>query len=206
MICVYIFSHLRLKKLIEFCKINISNNYTKVKDLKLKMVKNLKGGCKAKCQGRKYTSSTSRSALRLSTNILEIYACVTKHYGAGRCLVKTVDDKELQCVIRHKFKKRNSNILVGSIILIGLREWEGPDNFKTCDLLELYDQEDYNLLKSIPTTNIHKLDKFLLADFEKDNDDTNTLFTQDDINTHSTHNEYDQHNQHNDDDIDITDI
>jgi translation initiation factor IF-1 len=138
------------------------------------MVKNLKGGNKAKGQGRKYTSNyASRAALRLSVSDLEIYACVTKHFGQGRCLVKTVDDKELQCVIRHKFKKRNSNVLVGSIILVGLREWEGPDNYKICDLLELYDQEDHNTLKTIPTSYIHKLDKHIHHYTDKDKDEDN---------------------------------
>ena len=137
------------------------------------MVKNLKGGNKAKNQGRKYTSNTSVSALRLSLNKLEVYACVTKLFGQGRCLVQTVDDSlgQLQCVIRHKFKKRNSNVLIGSIILIGLRDWEGPDNFKICDLLELYDKDDIYLLKSIPTTLLYKLDKFIDSfDNQKIND------------------------------------
>ena len=180
------------------------------------MVKNLKGGSKAKRQGRKFTTnSASRSALRLSVNELEMYACVIKHFGAGRCLVKTVDESlgDLLCIIRHKFKKRNSNVLVGSIILIGLREWEGPDNYKTCDLLELYDQEDHNLLKSIPTTNIHFLDKFVLSDFHKDNEDTLIHFSDDEHEPHLHHfhtedtpsglpHEPHQHNDH----IDIDDI
>jgi translation initiation factor IF-1 len=157
------------------------------------MVKNLKGGNKAKGQGRKYTHA-SRAALRLSTNDLEVYACVTKHFGAGRCLVKTVDDKELQCIIRHKFKKRNSNVLVGSVILVGLREWEGPDNYKICDLLELYDQEDHNTLKSIPTSYIHKLDIHILNSDQYT--DTNTFDFSD--------TQYD--NIHPDADINIHDI
>jgi translation initiation factor IF-1 len=165
------------------------------------MVKNLKGGSKAKCQGRKHTTNyTTRSAVRLSLNNLEVYACVTKHFGQGRCLVKTVDDKELQCIIRHKFKKRNSNVLVGSIILIGLREWEGPDNFKICDLLELYDQEDHNILKSIPTTFIHKLDKHL-HDQHTDKDIDNLFIFSD---TQTDNNIHDIHIQNHD--IDIHDI
>jgi translation initiation factor IF-1 len=173
------------------------------------MVKNLKGGSKAKRQGRKFTSSsTSRSALRLSDNDLEIYACVIKHYGAGRCLVKTVHDNEMLCIIRHKFKKRNSNVLVGSIILVGLREWEGPDNYKTCDLLELYDQEDHNLLKSIPSTNIINLDKFILSTFDDNTDGLHGLdiFTDQEHSTlDTTH--YTDHTDHTDHtDIDIHDI
>jgi translation initiation factor IF-1 len=159
------------------------------------MVKNLKGGNKAKGQGRKYTH-VSRGALRLSTNDLEVYACVTKHFGAGRCLVKTVDDKELQCIIRHKFKKRNSNVLVGSVILVGLREWEGPDNYKICDLLELYDQEDHHTLKSIPTSYIHKLDIHILNSDQYTDTNTNTFIFSD--------TEYD--NIHPDADIYIHDI
>jgi translation initiation factor IF-1 len=126
------------------------------------MVKNLSGGGKSKQQGRKFTSNASRSSLRLSTNELEVYGIVIKVFGGGRVSVQTVNESlgELQMIIRHKFKKRNSNVIVGSIILCGLREWEGPDNFKTCDLLELYDQDEHNLLKSIPTTHIHALDKF----------------------------------------------
>jgi translation initiation factor IF-1 len=127
------------------------------------MVKNLSGGGKSKQQGRKFTSNNaSRSALRLSTNELEVYGIVIKVFGGGRVSVQTVNESlgELQMIIRHKFKKRNSNVIVGSIILCGLREWEGPDHFKTCDILELYDQDEHNLLKSIPTTHIHTLDKF----------------------------------------------
>ena len=47
------------------------------------------------------------STLRLSNDPLEIYACVTKIYGHGRCLVHTVCGKELLCIIRNKFKGRS---------------------------------------------------------------------------------------------------
>lgn len=133
------------------------------------MVKNFKGGNKAKGQGRKFSYNTP-SPLRLSNSPFEVYACVTKHFGQGRCSVTTVDHQVLQCIIRHKFKKRNSNILIGSIILIGLREWEGPDNFKNSDLLELYDHNDHSLLKSIPNTRITNLDQYI----EPHNTNTNT--------------------------------
>lgn len=128
------------------------------------MVKNMLGGCKTKSQGRKFANSVSyRSALRLSTCNLEVYACVTKHYGQGRCCVKTVEDKELQCVIRNKFKgrsKRNNLLVIGSIVLVGLREWENTDNYKICDLLEVYDEEDQSKLRNIPGTKINMLDRY----------------------------------------------
>jgi translation initiation factor IF-1 len=160
------------------------------------MVKNLSGGGKSKQQGRKFTSNASRSALRLSSNELEVYGIVIKVFGGGRVSVQTVNESlgELQMIIRHKFKKRNSNVIVGSIILCGLREWEGPDNFKTCDLLELYDQDEHNLLKSIPTTHIQALDKFThdidtahthnFIEFAFDNHDTDNLQHNNDIHIH----------------------
>jgi hypothetical protein len=130
------------------------------------MVKNTQGGSKMKSQARKFSSGCagSRSALRLSTSNLEKYACVTKYFGQGRCIVKTVDDAELQCIIRAKFKghsRRSSMVTVGTILLVGLREWEGPDNYKICDLLEVYDNDDYNQLKSIPSTKVCNLEKYV---------------------------------------------
>lgn len=129
------------------------------------MVKNIQGGSKMKSQARKFSSGCAggRSALRLSTCDLEKYACVTKYFGQGRCNVKTVDDVELQCVIRAKFKghsRRSSTVAVGTIVLVGLREWEGVDNYKICDLLEVYDNDDYNKLKSIPSTKVCNLEKY----------------------------------------------
>ena len=127
------------------------------------MVRNTQGGCKAKSHARKFSSNyTSKSATRLSSCALEVYACVTKLFGQGRCLVHTVDDKELQCIIRNKFRgrsKRNNVVAVGTLLLIGLREWKGPD-FHTCDVLEVYDQEDVNQLRAMPCTRVMVLDKF----------------------------------------------
>lgn len=130
------------------------------------MVKNIQGGSKSKGQARKFSAScvSGRSILRLSVCNFEKYACVTKLFGQGRCKVNTVDDVELQLVIRNKFKGRSlrSNMVcVGSVVLVGLREWEGPDNYKICDLLEVYDTDDYNKLKSIPSTKISNLDKYV---------------------------------------------
>jgi translation initiation factor IF-1 len=176
------------------------------------MVKNMQGGSKTKGQARKLSSSySSRSATRLSTNNLEIYACVVKHFGQGRCSVRTVDDKELLCIIRNKFKgrsRRNNTIEIGSIILAGLREWEGPDNYKNCDVLEVYDQEDNNHLRSIPSTKIHQLDKYNISFTGSESQtDENFLFTNepDDKNTRVykiDENKIEENQEH----IDIEDI
>ena len=132
------------------------------------MVKNIQGGSKMKSQARKFSSGCAggRSELRLSTCDLEKYACVTKYFGQGRCNVKTVDDVELQCIIRAKFKghsRRSSMVTVGTIVLVGLREWEGADNYKICDLLEVYDNDDFNKLKSIPSTKACNLEKYITS-------------------------------------------
>lgn len=132
------------------------------------MVKNIQGGSKMKSQARKFSSGCAggRSALRLSTCDLEKYACVTKYFGQGRCNVKTVDDVELQCIIQAKFKghsRRSSMVTVGTIVLVGLREWEGADNYKICDLLEVYDNDDYNKLILIPSTKVCSLEKYITS-------------------------------------------
>jgi translation initiation factor IF-1 len=128
------------------------------------MVKNTTGGSKTKGQARKHVSSSSyKSVLRLSESPLEIYAIITKIFGNGRCQVTTTDGHALQCIIRNKFKGRTKKFNIvgnGSIILAGLREWEGPENYKTCDLLEVYDMEDVNRLRTIPSANINALDKY----------------------------------------------
>ena len=127
-------------------------------------MKNTTGGCKTKGNARKFSSpNLTRSAIRLSKNKFEVYACVVKYFGQGRCNVKTVDDDELNCVIRNKFKgrsKHNNLISVGTILLVGLRDWETPP-YKICDVLEVHDNEDYNQLRSITSTNVINFDKYI---------------------------------------------
>ena len=128
------------------------------------MVRNTNGGSKAKSQARKFSSNyASRSAIRLSACDLEQYAVVLKLYGQGRCLVHTVGDVEMKCVIRNKFRgrnKRNHVVALGTILLVGMREWEG-DAMKTCDLLEVYDTEDVHQLLSLPATQVGRLERFM---------------------------------------------
>ena len=149
------------------------------------MVRNTQGGCKAKSHGRKFSNNyATKTATRLSACVLEVYACVTKLFGQGRCLVHTVGDQELQCIIRNKFRgrsKRNNVVAVGTLLLIGLREWEGPDNYKTCDVLEVYDQEDINQLRSMPSTKIQLLDRFAQNQFHCSSSSANDdlLFSKD---------------------------
>ena len=131
------------------------------------MVRNIQGGSKTKSQARKSSTSViNKTSIRLSKNVLEIYACVTKMLGHGQCYVRTVDDKELHCIIRKKFKgrsKRHNIISAGTILLVGLREWESSDNYKNCDVIEIYDNEDYIQLKNIASTKVNQLDKYITS-------------------------------------------
>jgi translation initiation factor 1A len=125
------------------------------------MVKNTTGGSKTKGQARKLVSDskTSSKALRISTDVFEVYAQVTKNLGNGMCHVLCVDNKARLCHIRGKFRgrgKRDNMIGLGSWILVGLREWEvGKDDTKkleNCDLLEVYSDYDKEKLKTTLTT------------------------------------------------------
>ena len=119
------------------------------------MVKNSSGGGKNKKLARKLTTpiNTKKEATRLSTNELEEYAIIKKIFGNGRCQTQTHSGLVIQCIIRNKFKgrsKRGNIISKGTYILVGLREWECSSGYKTCDLLEIYDNEDINVLNNQP--------------------------------------------------------
>ena len=132
------------------------------------MVKNSTGGCRAKSQARKlsssYESAGSSAALRLSQCPLEVYAVVTKQFGQGRCQVHTVQGLDLQCVIRNKFRgrsKRNNTVSVGTVVLIGLYEWQSEP--KNGDVLEVYNTTEVGQLTAIPSTRVHMLEKYTNA-------------------------------------------
>ncbi len=118
------------------------------------MVKNA-GGNKSKKIGRKFvTNNYANRKLRLKQESEEdeMYACVSKIYGQGRCLIRCIDGKERECVIRNKFSgrgKRDNTICVGTWILAGIRGWETITAKKeqTCDLLEVYTENEQKQLK-----------------------------------------------------------
>jgi initiation factor 1A len=114
------------------------------------MVKNITGGSKHKSFARKGASDKGKTRLRLSEDPAEKYAHVTKMYGE-MCDVLCDDNKSRKCFIRGKFRgkgKRNSIILVGSVVLIGMRDWSSDDN--KCDLLEVYTDQEVLQLKNHP--------------------------------------------------------
>lgn len=122
------------------------------------MVKNIKGGKGSKGFARKLMNTPVKTSVRVPENPLEVIAIVNKFYG-NMCDVSTVDAKTYKCMIRKKFTGRSmhsSMISAGCIIMIGLRDYEAP-NYKTCDLLEVYDQNDVRILANMPSINIQPL-------------------------------------------------
>lgn len=116
------------------------------------MVKNSIGGNKAKKQGRKHVAtSNATNKLRIAIEEGELYAYISKIYGNGMCCALGIDNKEYLCHIRNKFRgrsKRDNTIIIGSWVLIGLREWEGDKAKKSCDLLEIYAEHEIEQLKN----------------------------------------------------------
>jgi translation initiation factor IF-1 len=128
------------------------------------MVKNTKGGNKSKAIARKHmTGAKEQRALRLSTCDLEKYGVVIRVLGNGMFYVVTdlACEKQPQLLghIRNKFRgrsKRDNNITLGSVVLVGLREWEDP-NYKECDLLEVYDPNEVRQMMKNPSIDLSEL-------------------------------------------------
>jgi len=126
--------------------------------------KNL-GGKKAKGLARKLTSGSGSSSehIRLSTCDLEQYAVVSRLLGNGMCHVITNEGKTLLAHIRNKFRgrsKRNNEIKVMGIVLVGMREWENP--YKNCDVMEVYDDRATQQLRALPNVDISTLDQHII--------------------------------------------
>ena len=121
------------------------------------MVKNTAGGCNGKKVARKHTTK-GKNDLRLSKSSDEKYAIVTRLLG-NTCDVVCDDGVNRRCIIRGKFTGRNKrdNMLdSGTYILIGMREWvdeaghsrQADDkNVKYCDLLEVYNSMERDILR-----------------------------------------------------------
>ena len=104
------------------------------------MGKNKFGGNKAKKMARKHNISVERKTRYLSENG-EIYGCCNKIHGSGQIQVLCIDGKERLCFIRKKLKgrgKKDNIINIGTVVLIGTREFETAveNKLQKCDLLE----------------------------------------------------------------------
>jgi len=117
------------------------------------MVKNKKGGRSHK----KMSSKDNKSSERTSKLILprvdgEMIAAVIQQYGHGHVNVMCNDGVERLCVIRKKFRgrhKRDNQIILNSLIMIGTRSYEvvAVGKKPKCDLLYVYSNEQKKQLK-----------------------------------------------------------
>ena len=119
------------------------------------MVKNTTGGSKHKSQARKNVAPRGgSSSIRVAKEEGECFAQVERMLGGPNCHVKCMDGVVRLCVIRGKFRgkgKRDNALSMGSIVLVGIREYEsrkGTAKLETCDLLEVYRESDKTTLFS----------------------------------------------------------
>jgi len=133
------------------------------------MPKNLKGGSHHKKMASKDTKSSAMLKMRYvdPNEKSEIYAKVTNVYGGGMLEVLCNDGVRRLCVIRRKFKgrnKRDNQISINSILIVGLRDWEVVQKNKKekVDLLYVYDNNQVETLKK------NKNEKLTLFEEEKE--------------------------------------
>jgi initiation factor 1A len=122
------------------------------------MVKN-QGGKRTKGAARKMLTSRPSNKLRLSECEEEKYAFVTKVCGGRICQVKTLCSIELLCHIRGKFSGRNKSanlITIGSLLLIGIRDFGKNE----CDVIEVYNANEVELLKQMPDIDLSNMHKY----------------------------------------------
>lgn len=157
------------------------------------MVKNKTGGTKTKKLARKFTTSVNKNT-RYANEDGEVYAICVKFLGGGIILTLGQDNKERHTIIRSKFKSRNqrdNNIIPGTWLLIGLRDFQQhkPGKLEKTDLLEVYSDNDkknlqqnvsninWNVLKNqeniIFNKNDYNLENTIIWDTEETDDSTN---------------------------------
>lgn len=130
------------------------------------MVKNTKGGNKAKKQGRKFAEPRDPNQIkaRFVEDEDELYACCTKQLGNGMCRVICIDGVERLCIIRKKFKgrgRRDNTLTMGTWCIVGKRSFETSVEGKLdkTDLLEVYSDIEK---KKVIEKEVHLKDKWKL--------------------------------------------
>ena len=107
------------------------------------MVKNKTGGSRHKKQARKNVNAPVSTRIRIPKEEGEILAKVMKLFGNGMAEVLCEDKVTRLLIIRKRFKgrnKRDNNIAVNKVLLVGRRLWEvvGPKKKQKVDLLYVY--------------------------------------------------------------------
>jgi initiation factor 1A len=133
------------------------------------MVKNSTGGNKSKKQARKTAIQNHQPAkeIRKAKEEGEMYAAVSKMFGGKECEVMCIDHKVRRCVMRSKFMfrgKAENNLSVGTMILVGLRDWEvRHTGSERCDLLEVYSQSEKERLKQYESCDFTAISALLIG-------------------------------------------
>jgi initiation factor 1A len=107
------------------------------------MVKNKTGGNRHKKQARKNVNAPVSVRLRIPKEEGEILAKVMKLFGNSMAEVLCEDKVTRLLIIRKRFKgrnKRDNNIAVNKVLLVGRRLWEvvNPKKKQKVDLLYVY--------------------------------------------------------------------
>mgnify|MGYP001468262332 CR=1 FL=1 len=153
------------------------------------MVKNKVGGSRHKKLARKNVRDTTHTIKMRYASEGESYARVTRHFGGGNVEVQCNDGVMRLCIIRKKFRgrnKRDNNIKVDSMILVGLREWEviAAKKKPKVDLLYVYNDSQLKRLREakglnydiLPEKEKIDLDENVF-DFSDEDNDTNEVIS-----------------------------
>lgn len=136
------------------------------------MVKNKKGGSSHKKMARKHVNPQNRNRkLRLVKESGEMYGKIVKIEGGGNFEVLCNDNKRRLMIIRKKFKgrnKRDNTLRVGTMVMVGTRDWQVMSNKKRekVDLLEVYKDSQLNELSKDKNIN---LDVFPIGEKSEEN-------------------------------------
>lgn len=119
------------------------------------MPKNMKGGNHHKKMASKNAkpSYTLKMRYKNEEEECEMYAKVLQVFGGGMVQVLCDDKVERLCVMRRKFKgrnKRDNQIKINGILLVGKREWEvvHKQSKEKVDLLYVYNDIEIEKLKN----------------------------------------------------------
>lgn len=153
------------------------------------MVRNLKGGNRHKKMARK---NVQDSDIKIKTRYpdskepCEMYASVIKLFGQGNCEVICNDNVVRLCIIRKKFKGRNKSrnfITNNTKILVGLRDWEKSQVSKRekCDLLEVYDRNQYGDIQRDKNYNSKILNQYEIVTQNVSEEKSNSTIPDDEL-------------------------
>jgi len=135
------------------------------------MVKNKKGGSNHKKMARKHVNPQNRTRkTRFVKDNDEMYGRIVKVEGGSNFEVLCNDNKRRLMVVRKKFKgrnKRDNSLRVGTMVMIGLRDWQVMSSKKRekVDLLEVY--KDSQLVELSKDKKIN-LDIFPIGEKERE--------------------------------------